>query len=191
MEVWLKCLASGQYFGAAQPDLYILAKDAWFGVNFFKGYLGIWLEMVLIVGFGVMFSTFLSGPVAMLATAGVLVAGFSKDALVELAMGPKYGGGPIESFVRLITQNNMMSPLEPGLKTTVIQMTDAASEMFLRVFGSIIPPISDFTSTGHVAHGFDVAWDPWIWVPAVRTLAFVIPLFVAGCFFLKTREVAR
>jgi hypothetical protein len=149
------------------------------------------MEMVLIVGFGVMFSTFLSGPVAMLATAGVLVAGFSKDALMELAMGPKYGGGPVESFYRLITQNNMISPLEPGLKTTVIQMSDRASELLLRVFGSIIPPITDFSCTGHVAHGFDIAWDPWIVVPAFRTLAFVIPLFVAGCYFLKTREVAR
>ncbi len=142
VEVWLRCLDSGQYFGAAKPDLYILAQDAWFGVNFFKGYVGIWLTMVMIVAFGVTLSTFLTGPVAMLATSGILMAGFSKDMLMELAAGPKYGGGPFESFVRLVTQNNMMTPLEPGLTTTFMQMADTVAETFLRVCGSIIPPIA-------------------------------------------------
>jgi hypothetical protein len=70
-------------------------------------------------------------------------------------------------------------------------MADTVSETFLRVIGSIIPPITEFSYANHVASGFDIAWDPWIVVPALRTLAFVVPLFVAGCFFLKTREVAR
>jgi hypothetical protein len=191
VEVWLKCLEGGQYFGAGQPDLYLLAHDAWFGANFFKGYVGIWLQMVLITGFGVMFSTFLSGPVAMLATGGVMLSGFFKDALLELARGPKYGGGPFESFVRLITQNNMMSPLEPGLKTTVIQVADQVSELALRVIGAVIPAFPEFDYSTRVASGFDVSWDPWIFVPLVRALAFLVPLFVAGYFFLKTREVAR
>ena len=191
VEVWLKCEDSGQYFGAAKPDLYVLANDASFSVNFFKGYFGIWMPMVLIVGFGVMFSTFLSGPVAMIATAGVMVAGVFKDALSEIARGPQYGGGPFESFVRIVTQDNMISPLQPGLKTTVVQMADRMSEFFLGVIGSIIPSLTEFNYTSRVAGGFDISWDPWVLVPAVRALAFLAPLFVAGCFLLKTREVAR
>ena len=191
VEVWLKCEESEQYFGAAQPDLYILAKDASFSLNFFKGYFGIWMPMVLIIGFGVMFSTFLSGPVAMIATAGVMVAGVFKDALSEIASGPQYGGGPFESFVRIITQDNMITPLQAGLKTTVVKMADAMSELALRVIGAIIPPLTEFNYTSRVAGGFDIYWDPWVLVPAVRALSFVVPLFVAGCFLLKTREVAR
>ena len=52
------------------------ARDASFALNFAKGYLGIWLQMVLVIGIGVMFSTFLSGPVALLATLAASVAAF-------------------------------------------------------------------------------------------------------------------
>ena len=52
----------------AQADLYIRAADSSFDWNFCKGYLGIWLQMVLVISLGVIFSTFLSGPVALLAT---------------------------------------------------------------------------------------------------------------------------
>ena len=48
-------------------------------MNFIKGYLGIWLQMLLVIVLGVMFSTFLSGPVAMLATIGALLGGFFND----------------------------------------------------------------------------------------------------------------
>ena len=48
-------------------DLYLRAGDSLFGWNMFKGFLGIWLQMVIVICLGVMFSTFLSGPVAMVA----------------------------------------------------------------------------------------------------------------------------
>ncbi|MGQ9573882.1 MAG: hypothetical protein ACUVUC_01060 [Thermoguttaceae bacterium] len=191
VEIWLQCIDGAQYFGAGQPDLYILARDASFTVNFFKGYLGIWLQMVLITAFGVMFSTFLSAPVAMMATAGVIVAGLFKDYMVSLALGKEYGGGPVEAFLRLITQANVVTPLEPSLRTTVVQMADAVAEFGLRVISALIPPITEFDYGRHVADGFDIAWDPWIAIPTLRALGFVVPLFVVGCLFLKTREVAR
>ena len=55
-------------------------------MNFVKGYFGIWLQMVLVIGFGVMFSTFLSGPVAMIATVGVLLGGLLRR--LHAAAGP-------------------------------------------------------------------------------------------------------
>ena len=79
VEVWLQCAEPSQYFGAAQADMYLRARDASFALNFVKGYLGIWLQAVLVIALGVMFSTFLSGPVAMLATLGALVGGFFND----------------------------------------------------------------------------------------------------------------
>ena len=61
LEVWLQCLQVRQYFGMAQADLYLRVRpDVPFWWNFVKGYLGIWLQMVLVIGIGVMFSTFLS-----------------------------------------------------------------------------------------------------------------------------------
>jgi len=191
LEIWLRCLEPGQYFGAGQPDLWLRAADAYFTTNFFKGYVGIWLQMVLVVGFGTMFSTFLSGPVAMLATVGAMIGGFFSDFLTRLSQGAVIGGGPFESIIRLVRQDNLMSELEPGLRTTAAKMADVVAEAGLRVIAAIVPPFTEFSYADWVAHGFDISWDPWIAVPLVRTVAFLIPLFVAGFFFLKTREVAQ
>ncbi len=77
MEIWLQCVDQSQYFGVAKPDIYLRARDASFTMNFIKSYLGIWMQMLLVTSFGVMFSTFLSGPVAMMATIVSLVMAFS------------------------------------------------------------------------------------------------------------------
>ena len=37
LEVWLQCIAPAQYFGAAQPDLYLHARDASFVVELPQG----------------------------------------------------------------------------------------------------------------------------------------------------------
>ena len=75
LEIIVQCLEPKQYYGMAQADLYIRAADSSFAWNFCKGYLGIWLQMALVISLGVMFSTFLSGPVALLATMFVIIAG--------------------------------------------------------------------------------------------------------------------
>ena len=191
VELWLKCLDGSQYFGAGQPDLWLRAADASFTLNFLKGYVGIWLQMVLVTGFGVMFSTFLSGPVAMLATVGAMIGGIFLEFLTKLSQGAVLGGGPFESIIRLVKQDNLTTELEPGLRTTAAKMADYVAETGLRGISAILPPFSDFNYADWVAYGFDISWDPWILVPTVRALAYIIPVFVAGFFFLKTREVAQ
>jgi hypothetical protein len=191
LEIWVRCLEPSQYFGAGQPDLWLHASDATFTANFFKGYFGIWLQMVLVVGFGVTFSTFLSGPVAMLATVGAMIGGFFSDFLTKLSQHAVLGGGPIEALVRLVKQENLMVDLDPGLRTTVMQMADRAAEAGLWVIARVLPPFTEFNYADWVAYGFDISWDPWIVIPTLRALAFLIPVFAAGCFFLKSREVAQ
>ncbi len=77
--------------GPARPTCICAPPTPRSASTFFKGYLGIWLQMVLVIGFGVMFSTFLSGPVAMIATLGALVGGFFSDFLAQLSRqrGPR------------------------------------------------------------------------------------------------------
>ncbi|MDD3469655.1 MAG: hypothetical protein PHE53_06700 [Thermoguttaceae bacterium] len=191
MEIVLRCLEPGQYFGAAQADLYIRARDASFAANFLKGYLGVWFQMLLIIGFGVLFSTFLSGPVAMMGTISVLIGGFCSTHIHELAVGKKYGGGPFESMYRLWTQDNMMTELAAGFRTTLLKASDKVASLFMGAMASILPPLGEFSYADQVAYGFDIGWNPYIAVPLVRTLGYLIPLIVAGYFFLRTREVAR
>jgi len=191
MEIWVQCVEPGQYFGAAQADLYLPAPDASFMLNFLvKGYLGIWLQMLLVIGFGVMFSTFLSGPVAMIATIGALVGGLFKPFMVKLATGEQIGGGPIEALIRLVQQQNLVSELAPTLGAEVAQSLDVVYRVGLRGMAAVLPSFGDFSYANFVADGFNIGANTLL-VHGVEALAYFVPVFVAGYLFMKMREVAR
>jgi ABC-type transport system involved in multi-copper enzyme maturation permease subunit len=190
VEVWLRCAEPQQNFGVARADLYLRAGNASFALNFAKGYLGIWLQLVVIITIGVMLSTFLSGPVAMIATLGVLVGGFFSDFMARLATKQTYGGGPFESFYRLLTQDNMTVELPPGLTSTVVKVLDQPAEVGLWLLSNLLPDFGRFSFSGYVASGFNIPGDT-ILVYACRALGFVLPVFVAGYLCLKNREIAR
>lgn len=190
LQIILQCVASGQYFGAAQADLYLRATEASFALNFIKGYVAIWLQMLIVVSLGVMFSTFLSGPIAMLATLGTLVGGLFNDYMYRLATGQTYGGGPFESIIRILTQQNQTSELEPGLRSTIAQALDQAAELGLRVISMILPDFSRINFAEYVASGFNVSGDLML-LSVFRTFAFVLPVFVAGYLCLKNREIGK
>lgn len=190
VEIWLECVAQGQYFGAAQADLYLRARDASFLLNFVKGYLGIWLQMLLVISLGVMFSTFLSGPIAMLATMGALLGGFFNNFMFRLATGQTYGGGPFESFIRLLTQQNETSEMEPGLRTTVAQTLDQVAEIIMRGMAMILPDFGRFSFAEYVASGFNVSGDT-ILTFTCRAFAFALPVFIVGYLCLKNREIGK
>jgi hypothetical protein len=190
LEILLQCVAPAQYFGAAQADLYLRARDASFGLNFIKGYFGIWLQMLLVISLGVLFSTFLSGPVAILATLGALLGGFFNDYMFRLATGQTYGGGPFESIIRILTQQNVTSEMEPGLRTTVAQSLDQAAELGLRAMSMILPDFGRFSFAEFVASGFNISGDT-ILTFTCRAFAFVAPVFIAGYLCLKNREIGK
>lgn len=191
VELWLRCVDIGQYFGVAQADMYLRAHNASFAWNFAKGYIGIWLLGVLVVSLGVLFSTFLSGPVAILATAGALFGGWFHEFMYNLATHQTYGGGPFESFVRILTQQNVTSEMEPGLRTTVVQTLDQPAEFGLWLLSAVLPDISRFDVFSKcVAYGFNIPGGT-IMMYTCRTFAFVLPLFVAAYLCLKNREIAQ
>jgi len=204
LEVSLRCMQRQQYFGAAQADLYLRARDSSFTLNFIKGYVGIWLQMVLIIGFGVLFSTFLSGAVAAIATLGVLVGGLfrsfmfnlaasqlmNEEGLKEVGREKVMGGGPIEAAIRMLTHQNLITDMEPGLRTTVAQMVDVVLSLGMYVTASILPGFRDYSFADYVAYGFDIS-SHTILQSACSALGYLVPLFMAAYLFLKTREVAR
>ncbi len=190
LEVWLQCADPGQHFGAAQPDVYLRAGDASVALNFVKGFYGIWLQVVIVTSFGVMFSTFLSGAVAMVATIGVLIAGFFTEFLAELGRGAVIGGGPIEAFRRLVNQDNVMTDLAPGMGTDMVVLSDRLFQPAMIVMSTILPPFDEFGCAGFVANGFDIPPD-FILTRTFTAFAFFVPLFIIGYLFLRNREVAR
>jgi hypothetical protein len=190
VELWLECLDESQYFGVAKPDVYLRARDASFTLNFVKGYLGIWVRMLLVTSFGVMFSTFLSGPVAMMATLAALVLGSSTGFIVEVAQGKIQGGGPVESFIRIVQQRNATTQMEPGLTRDVVETVDKGLMLLMTSITSLLPNFRQFDTVNYVAHGFDIPPDV-VLVQFFTGLGYVAAVFAIGYLFLRTREVAR
>ena len=191
VELWLQCLDRGQYVGVARYDLYMRAADASVTMNFVKGFYKIWMQMIILVAFGVLFSTFLSGPVAMLSTIGILVAGFAKSFVVELGFNRVLGGGPFESLYRLMIQQNMVVDLPVSMATQFIKAADVVYSKFLLLVGQAVPPLSEYAvyDTALVS-GFNIPIG-WVLNHSVMTLGYAIPAFVVAYLILSNREVAQ
>jgi ABC-type transport system involved in multi-copper enzyme maturation permease subunit len=199
VEIHLSCVDTGQYFGAAQPDLYLLSREAPFTPNFIKGYIGIWLQMVLVIGFGVMFSTFLNGPVAMMATMSILIGGLFAQPISQMladyslrqAGGESVSGGLMfESIYRMVMHSPMTTDLDPGIGATILQGLDTMVYVLLWVVTSLLPDLPALSDVDWVAYGFNIPLNN-LAIHVVTALAYLVPLFVTGYFFLKLREVAR
>jgi hypothetical protein len=196
LEIVILCDERAQYYGMASTDLYLRASDQFFGLNFFKAYFTIWLRMMIVIALGVMFSTILSGPVAMLATVATIVLGFFARFITDLAHGTLPGGGPIESLIRNVRQDNLVTELEVSpIAAFLIKTMDSIALLFLRGVSSLMPNFGDFSERGgietarFVAYGFDIPWH-------LSLQHFFVALAYVGCcvgigyFLLKSREVA-
>ena len=196
LELVLRCDDRAQYFGVARADAYLRAGNKAFAWNFAKGYLSVWLQMTLVVGMGVMFSTFLSAPVAMLATLASVIMGFFTSIIDMLATSVLYpenaameGGGPIESLIRLLKQMNLTLELDMGYATIVIKTIDKAIMIVMWAMAQILPDFSRFDSVRYVAEGYNIPVDVW-GQQIVVGLAYALVATCLGYFFLRTREIA-
>jgi ABC-type transport system involved in multi-copper enzyme maturation permease subunit len=197
IEVHLQCVEHGQYLGMAPPDLYIRAGNASFELNFFKGYLSIWMQMVLVIAIGVMFSTFVSGPVAMVATLGCIVMGFFSEtintlfrSLMENNRKLMPGGGPVESFIRTITQKSITAEYEDSTGIQIVYWIDKIALNIMKAFTNLLPDFNTFSNVNFVASGFDIPGD-LVLEQLTKMLAFTFAAFLAGLVFLRMREVAQ
>jgi hypothetical protein len=193
IEVVIKCTTRSQFVGMARGDLYLLAKDGDFAVNFFKGLATIWLKMVLVVCVAVSASTALKGFVTVLFASAVYVLGlfyFFMWNVAAGALGTVKGGGPIESFIRLATQQNQVSPLdESNFLIRLLLNIDQGLLFLMRLTTFLVPDLSKLDVAQYVAHGVDV---PGVLIlrNVVIVTAYVIPVMVVGYFFLRNRELA-
>lgn len=196
LQVVVQCLERGQYFGFAKPDCYLSLPDGSPVVNFIKVYLSIWVQMVIVIAIGVASSALLSGPVAMLFTVSFILLGFFRDFFVGVATGQLgsggtlYGGGPIESLVRIVTQQNVMSPLKAGGAEPIIKGFDGVLQFLMQSIAQVLPDFSAFSTVNFAAYGYDVPIDR-VLQDLTTCLAYIVGLAVIGYFLLRTREVAK
>jgi len=195
LEVLVRCDEGAQYFGMAKTDLYLRASDRPFFGNFMKAFLTIWLQMLIVASLGVMFSTFLTGSVAMMATIFTLVIGFFADSIIAIATGEAKGGGPIEAAIRIVQQQNMTADLGSGVSLSIVHVFDLVTMFLMRVMTFLTPNFRDFAEFGginttrFVAYGFDIPAG-LMWQHVLTTLAYVVIATLFGYIFLKSREVA-
>jgi hypothetical protein len=190
LEVVVQCLDSAQYFGFAQPDLYLRLPDASPVLNYVKAQLGIWVQMVLVIAIAVTASTLLNGPVAMLFTVSFILLGFFKEFFVAVASGKQVGGGPIESLVRLVTQKNQITGLDRSFGVQVMEWVDWVLKQAMLSLAQVLPDFRSLSTVDYVAYGFNIPTNKISQDVAV-TAAYVLGLCIIGYFCLRTREVAK
>ena len=191
LEIWLRCDDRAQFFGVAQADVYVRRDDKPFVLNFIKGFIGIWLQMVVVVAAGVMFSTFLNTPVALLSTAIAFGLGYFKVFVYELWRGTLPGGGPVEALVRTVTQDNLTQEMDlPTAAVSVIRYVDFGLLTVVNVVSAGLPNFDKFGRlTEFVAYNYNIA-SGLLLQHITTTLVYLIVFSLVGYFLLKTREIA-
>ncbi|TWT92085.1 ABC transporter permease [Stieleria varia] len=195
VDLVLRCLDRSQYIGVTQSGIYLRPAESTFAWNLAKAYGSIWLQMTMIIGFGVMFSTFLSGPVAMVATTVCILLGFFAEGIYDtrhyMDSNINRGGGPVESLIRLVKQDAMTTELDvEGAAYSLIKVTDAIIVYAMDALATAMPNLPKMVGTAeYAASGFDI-FGALLARHGVATLGYVILAFLISYFFLKSREIA-
>lgn len=196
VSVKVVCLDPTQYIGMARYDFYFRADDQnssneklYFSWNFFKGSLGLWLRMCLVVGLSVCMSTYLTGVISLLFTMILYVGGLVQDFIRQVAMGVNPGGGPVESLLRLVRRENMVSPLEQTTANQIATGSDVVFRWIIRRLLDVIPDVDRLDFTVFVAEGFDIAGAQVI-LNAILLAGYLAPWAILAYFLLKWREIA-
>ncbi len=191
LDVIVKCVDRGQYLGMTQGDVYLKAAESSFAWNLFKCFFCMWLQLILVISLGVMFSTFLSGPVSLVTTLVCIVIGFSAETVFALSVGDTPGGGPLESIIRLARQDAMTTELDVAASSyAVIKTIDTVALKVLDAVATALPNLPRMNMSDFVASGFDV-FGNLVARHTATTIGYVLATGLISYFFLKTREVAR
>jgi hypothetical protein len=190
MVVRVFCLTPGQFVGMYDYDVYLLADNASFEANFAKGLLGVWYKLMIIITVGVCASTVLKGFVTVLLVTMVLVVGSNLAFFFDVAVGKVQGGGPLESLVRLVTQNNQVVALEENLiNRAIVLPIDNGIKRGMVALWFVLPNLSVFDSMQWVASGFDIGFVR-VYQCGTSGFGYIIPVIVLGHFLLRNRELA-
>ncbi|MFM9964693.1 MAG: ABC transporter permease [Planctomycetaceae bacterium] len=189
-QIEVQCLDSGQYLGMARPDFFIRLPDRSFLVGYFKAVFGIWLLTVFIVSIGVTASTFVKGPIATQLTFSILIVGQGfRGFMIDLITGKQKGGGPVESWYRLVQHMNDTLELPDTVGVQIMQGIDKVMLSGLWLMQHLIPDLSPFVMSPYVANGFDVPWGVAMFRSLAMTIGYLIPCLLVGYYSLTLREL--
>ncbi len=189
LQVVVRCESRTQYLGVAKADLYLMDQVRGFEQNFFKGAVGLWYRLCLVIGVAVTCSTYLSGVISFLATMFLYLLGLITEFIQQVARHKALGGGPMEAFFRLVRREHPTMPLDQNPIVTVVQNLDKVSEWFFRMILYIIPDVDRFDLTRFVAEGFDIRGENLL-LTGVLLAGYLLPWAVLAYYLIRAREVA-
>lgn len=189
LEVTVKCDSPSQFLGVAKRDLYLVAGNYGFPLNFIKGSFGLWLMLCLVIGLALVFSTFLTGVIAWLATAFIVICGFFPELIQEVGRGKMVGGGPIEQAIRLANNTNQLIPLEETPAKKVGDVFDRGIEWFYRRIAHAFPDVDRFDWSNYVAEGFNIPAGEML-MSFFVLVGYLLPWAVVGYYMMRSREIA-
>ncbi|HEV3256601.1 MAG TPA: ABC transporter permease subunit, partial [Gemmataceae bacterium] len=190
LEVVVRCQSVTQFLGVAKHDMYLLDDEGWVPLNFFKGAAGIWFLLCLVIGLAVTCSTYLSGVISFLATLFLLLAGACLPFILELAERKNYGGGPMESLLRLGSVQPISKELDRTPTVVVATYLDRAFSFVLRALAYGFPEVKRFSLTDYVARGFDISPGLLLWDKLCYLVLYLYLWVVLAYYLMRSREIA-
>lgn len=186
----VKCDSRSQFLGVAKRDLFLLAGNYSFALNFMKGAFGLWLILVLVIGLAVTMSTYLSGVVSWLTSMFIVLIGYFRPFIQEIAEGKVIGGGPSEAFVRLYGNENLLTPLDNSPGAQVAMVVDVGFQWMFRRLLNLVPDVERFDWSAYVAEGFNIPTSEMV-LSFLLLLGYLLPWALVGYYLMKSREVAN
>jgi hypothetical protein len=189
MQIKVRCTTPSQLIGVAPLDLYLLESDGVFWLNFFKSAIGLWCRLCLVIGLAVAASTYLAGVVSFVAAIVLFLLGYFLEFIRSLAAGVNAGGGPFESFTRLVKGSTVAGELDQTPSTQVALFGDDVFRWLLRRIINVIPDTERFTWSNYLAQGFSI--EPrFILLNLLFLFAYMLPWAVLAYYLMRSREIA-
>jgi hypothetical protein len=195
----VRCDSPSQFLGMARYDIYFREDDfgesdsskGAFAWNFYKGTLGLWMRMCLVIGLCVCLSTELSGIITFLLVSFLYGLGLARGLIEELAQQGNVYGGPLEASYRLFGRKTLAMPLEDTTLKEIAQRSDEVFRWNIRWFIKLLPDIDRYSFTDHVANGFDVGLIGQDLLPTLlMLLGYLLPCALLAFYLIKSREIA-
>jgi len=177
-DVYIQGADNGQIIGLSPTSVQFISAEHNFALNLLKSLLILWLFSVLVVIVAIFTSTFLSWPIAVVLTLGILLGHWGVEQLGD-ALNPGVGRSVAQDlgFGRDAAQSQVVSA-----------SVDALAKLATAV-STVLPNLSKFPVMDDITRGVSIP--PRHLLEAISVLAYYgLPMLVLSFIILKNKEVA-
>jgi ABC-type transport system involved in multi-copper enzyme maturation permease subunit len=199
LEVRVAVLSASQYVGMAKFDLFFRQDDPegsgagnrlLFAANFYKGAVGLWMRLCLVIGVAVALSTYFSGVISLIVAGFLNLCGTNREFINSLASGTAPEGGPVVSMRRLVLREVSAIPIDETTTSGKFALeSDVAFRWMMRRFMDLVPDVDRYDLTSYVAEGFNVSGTNLLLCLGMM-VGYLLPWAVLAYYLLRWREVA-